>query len=154
MHHWVVLIRTEYEFCRAELNKDSFHHVLCPIEVFQISILIRFIWKVGWESSCLEVSSWYDWYSFSWFILDVSAMANYRTIIKIHLKLIWLIWSIPTFITISWIISIHFKIFDQNKILIVFESSESVICSLSRSQSDNPWIILLPLAPFPNLWIS
>ena len=53
----------------------------------------------------------------------------------------WFIWinlTTPTLIMKSWKIKIHFELFDQNKILILFEPSESVISGLSRSQSGNP----------------
>ena len=126
----MVLIRTEYDFCPGVKDIDSFF----PKKVFNFIVAYWFIWKIGWRRSCLEVSSWDAWYSFWSFILTIRE----RSFPGLSSWFIWINLTTPALIMKSWKIKIHFEIFDQNEILILFEPNESVISSPSRSQSGNP----------------
>ena len=110
---------------RFILSKEGFQ--------FYISLLIHFGKLVGEEAVLkfhFEVATWYDWYSFFRFIFGTIREGAF---VGLSSCFIWINWTIPTRIMKSWKIKIHFEIFDQNKILMLFEPSGSVICSLSRS---------------------
>ena len=154
MHHWVVLIRTDYRI--RVLSTRKWYRFILSKEGFQfsISLLIHFGKLVGEEAVLkfhFEVPSWYDWSSFFSFIWAIRE----RAFVGLSSCFIWINLTIPTRIMKSWKIKIHF---DRFLTRIKFWWLLSRVALLYVAYPDPKvatlWIILLPLAPFPNLWIS
>ena len=136
---------------RFILSKEGFQ--------FYISLLIHFGKLVGEEAVLkfhFEVATWYDWYSFFRFIFGTireGAFAGWSW--SFIWKLIWFIWSIPTSIIKFWIIKFHFDSFLTRTIFWCFLSRVALLyVAYPDPKVATLWIILLPLAPIRNLWIS
>ena len=158
VHHWVVLIRTDYRV--RVLSRSKWYRFILSKEGFQfyISLLIHFGKLVGEEAVLkfhFEVATWYDWYSFFSFIWAIRERSIVGLSSGFIWKLIWFIWSIPTSIIKFWIIKFHFDSFLTRIKFWYFLSRVALLyVAYPDPKVATLWIILLPLAPFPNLWIS